>query len=590
MQSPQVQFLQANQALKEGELERARKLLKPLLESPQWHCDARHTLAVVERRLGNLQTAADHFSAVSRERPSDPFVLNNYANCLRDLGEFDAAIAKYQAAVRLKPDYMDAAINLAMLQKNLGRLQEAETGLRLILDNCGATPKLLHGLGTVLREQGKHDEAAIMLDLALAGSADTGLLHLRALVEAERGGESLPFYEVARSSAPENPEIQLGHGVALWEAGREVDALAGLQLLTQQHPDWPQGHVALAQLRWQLGHGVGFADSFITALHQFPRDRGLRIAFFTTLMRAGRYGEVLSQLNSARGTLEPALLDRYEASCASESGDLALAKSAFNRLPIADDEDLEIARIRFHLRARDFATAATLAERLAVDLNRMSAWPYLSLAWRMTADPRSKWLDGGDSFFGFVDCTELVGELPELAHRLQQVHHGREHPFDQSMRGGSQTDGNLFLRSDPLLTELRRIITLRINEFLQQLPAPDPRHPFLRLPRNQCRFLASYSVRLRANGFHVNHMHPEAAVSCCFYVDMPQSIGTNEADPAGWLSLGMPPVELGLALEPQGMIRPEPGRLAMFPSIMWHGTYPFPAGERLTVVSDLTLV
>ncbi|HYD23379.1 MAG TPA: putative 2OG-Fe(II) oxygenase [Croceibacterium sp.] len=34
-------------------------------------------------------------------------------------------------------------------------------------------------------------------------------------------------------------------------------------------------------------------------------------------------------------------------------------------------------------------------------------------------------------------------------------------------------------------------------------------------------------------------------------------------------------------------IEPRPGRLVLFPSAMWHGTRPFPAGERLTVAFDV---
>jgi hypothetical protein len=46
---------------------------------------------------------------------------------------------------------------------------------------------------------------------------------------------------------------------------------------------------------------------------------------------------------------------------------------------------------------------------------------------------------------------------------------------------------------------------------------------------------------------------------------------------------------LALNLDPLHMIRPQPGRLALFPSTMFHGTRPFPAGERMTVAFDVVL-
>jgi ectoine hydroxylase-related dioxygenase (phytanoyl-CoA dioxygenase family) len=41
-------------------------------------------------------------------------------------------------------------------------------------------------------------------------------------------------------------------------------------------------------------------------------------------------------------------------------------------------------------------------------------------------------------------------------------------------------------------------------------------------------------------------------------------------------------------MPPQHFVRPEPGKLVLFPSYMWHGTVPFTTPEsRLTVAFDL---
>ncbi|MDQ3144496.1 MAG: 2OG-Fe(II) oxygenase family protein [Pseudomonadota bacterium] len=41
-----------------------------------------------------------------------------------------------------------------------------------------------------------------------------------------------------------------------------------------------------------------------------------------------------------------------------------------------------------------------------------------------------------------------------------------------------------------------------------------------------------------------------------------------------------------LELEPIAAIAPAPGTLVLFPSFLYHGTRPFPAGERLSVAFD----
>ena len=63
---------------------------------------------------------------------------------------------------------------------------------------------------------------------------------------------------------------------------------------------------------------------------------------------------------------------------------------------------------------------------------------------------------------------------------------------------------------------------------------------------------------------------------------------TLGAAPAGHLSLGALPPELGLDLEPCRTIAPEVGKLVLFPSTLWHGTLPYPAGERLNIAFDIT--
>jgi len=92
-------------------------------------------------------------------------------------------------------------------------------------------------------------------------------------------------------------------------------------------------------------------------------------------------------------------------------------------------------------------------------------------------------------------------------------------------------------------------------------------------------------VRLVDAGFHVNHVHPEGWISSACYIALPETVGG--AENAGWLKLGEPPENLRTGLTADRWIEPQPGRLALFPAWMWHGTAPFARGERLTVAFDV---
>jgi uncharacterized protein (TIGR02466 family) len=170
---------------------------------------------------------------------------------------------------------------------------------------------------------------------------------------------------------------------------------------------------------------------------------------------------------------------------------------------------------------------------------------------------------------------------------LRALHARSGQYLDQSVRGGTQTDGPLFSRIDPEIRQLRTAIVDSVQRYVDQLPATDPSHPLLGPRRDRrIRFSGSWSVRLAGGGRHSNHVHPQGWISSALYLDLPDTGGGELAD-AGWLVLGEPDSALGVDLPAHSRVEPRVGRLVLFPSWMWHGTRPFAEGERLTVAFDV---
>jgi Putative 2OG-Fe(II) oxygenase len=171
-----------------------------------------------------------------------------------------------------------------------------------------------------------------------------------------------------------------------------------------------------------------------------------------------------------------------------------------------------------------------------------------------------------------------------LAQILRELHQARSAHLDQSVRGGTQTDGVLLSRIEPEIRQLQAALLEAVSAYISALPAVDPTHPTLRQKRDQRpRFSGSWSVRLSSQGFHANHIHPAGWISSALYIALPPP----GKGPEGWLEFGVPQCELGLGIEPTQRIEPKPGRLVLFPSTMWHGTVPFNDGERLTIAFDV---
>jgi len=273
----------------------------------------------------------------------------------------------------------------------------------------------------------------------------------------------------------------------------------------------------------------------------------------------------------------------HAAECETEAFPPALFASA----PPAIDAALGKWRIRHLLRVGEVDAVLPLIDRELGRDQSGELWGYASTAWRLADDPRSKWLEGDSRLVSFTDISDLLPPIETLATTLRGLHNAKGEYLDQSVRGGTQTDGPLFCRIDPVIRQLRQAIVTAVERHVAQMPPHDPQHPTLRQPRDRrIRFSGSWSVRLRSGGHHSNHVHPQGWISSALYIALPPK-DPGEPEDSGWLTLGRPDELLGIDLAPWRKIEPKAGHLALFPSDMWHGTVPFKEGERLTVAFDV---
>ena len=187
----------------------------------------------------------------------------------------------------------------------------------------------------------------------------------------------------------------------------------------------------------------------------------------------------------------------------------------------------------------------------------------------MVDDDRWQWLEGDESFIGIYDIAERLPALDQLSETLRQLHTLSGQPLEQSLRGGTQTDGNLFQRIDPVLVQLREAIRATVAEHVARFPERDERHPLLAPNRDKIHFEGAWSVRLRSGGYHANHVHPAGWISSALYIALPPDAGVAEA---GILTLGEArATSFPVDLPPFRTVEPKPGRLALFPSYMGHG-------------------
>lgn len=513
--------------------------------------------------------AAEAFAQAAVHQPDLAPAHYQHARLRRELGEPQRAMQAASEATRLAPQDANALQLLAMLQEESGALVAALTTLDAALHLAPERAALHHNRGVLLHRLGRHADALAAHERALGLGLDVAEAH-----------------------------YNLGN--TLQALGRADAALAAYRRALVLQPLHALSLYDLAKLRWALGHS-DFAAELESAERAAPTSEVPPGLLGLLLLRAERGDSAAAAYRRAialaPGTAAYAdglgqalcLLGEHEASCAAHRQAVAIAPDAVTVLSNA---------ARSMYAAGAHTEGLSLAERAhTLAPEDQHALALVGTGWRLTGDARAAWLNDLDRCVAVLDIApppgwaDIASFNAALAHELTELHTDAEAPIDQTLRHGTQTRGNLFDLDLPLVQALKAQISAAITAWLATRQA-EPGHPFLGrvpAPPDAWHFTDSWSSRLRSAGFHTNHIHSHGWLSSCYYVATPPS-ALREGSRDGWIKFGEPdlPEPLRRRLPEGRMEAPQPGRLALFPSFLWHGTTPFQdEAYRLTVAFDV---
>ncbi len=578
----------AHQAYATARYAEAHQLLDQLDARHPDQADSVHLRALVFKAEGQPAQSEDRFATANQLRPNDPQILTNWGNLHSDIGNPAAAIDLYNQALRINPAFSEAHYNRALALHRLGHLTEALAAFDALAKALPDQAKMHGGRGAALMALERPYEAIAAFDRALAIDPSLKVaLDGRARLALETGEASpVTRYIAALQRTPGYRPLILGVVHAMLAEG-DISGLDVLHDVVRHDPSWIEGLYELAMLRAESGSADDFTAPISNAIAQMPTNPALHQALASALSAGGDYARALQALRDGEQVCGTQADWAFElARLEGETGQWASAQEQLRALPDTDVSREVQGRLALRMGKAD--EAAELLETLVTRTpNSVPGWAYLSLAWRLTGDKRLDWLVGRPGLWGATELALNAGQLDDLATVLRRIHLTRAHPIGQSLRGGTQTRGRLFWRREPELGALAAAIEQAVATFMAQLPAADNSHPLLRYARDTLKLAGSWSVRLVDDGFHVSHIHPQGVLSSACYIVVPD--GVTSVSKQGWLEIGGAPAELQLGLDPLAMIEPKPGRLALFPSYLFHGTRPFARGERLTVAFDAVI-
>jgi uncharacterized protein (TIGR02466 family) len=462
------------------------------------------------------------------------------------------------------PSHVALAAHAAAL-KAAGRLEEALPFNRLATERFAASPVAWHNLAATLGDLGRGAET------------------VAACEEAFRRG----------MDAPETWSVYARGLMAVNDLGRAESAFR--QSLLRAGADTTVA-AELSNLVWMTRGDVAEAERVLdAAFHAGGAPTPLLLAKATLFEAAGDDARAVALLDAATRQLPgetPILLTAAQA--ALRNGRLPEAERYVALAATADPDGRNVAQ---HQAIVDLALGrpdAALA-RLKATLERypedQSLWGWAATAARAAGDPLYGRLCDYEAFVSAYDIdtpdgwTDLDSFLDDLRKALISLHGYQQHPANQSLRHGSQTLDLLTGSDDPVVQAFFRAVDAPIRAHMARIGQGED--PLRRRHSVDYRIAGAWSVRLRPNGFHKDHFHPEGWLSSAFYVETPDS-ALDRAEREGWIRFGRPPFATDPPLEADHYIRPKPGRLVLFPSYMWHGTVPFTTDEaRMTIAFDV---
>lgn len=511
------------------------------------------------------------------------------ASAMLQAGNFALARTTLEQVLRESPHFVEAHRLLAGAMQGLGDAAGAERVLRAAIAIDPLWTPTQTALGEILLNQDRLDEAEPLLRAAGAGARPypraqqvlARLLYSRAQ-QCIASGDTTDAEDILRETVALDPQFADAHShlaQLVWMRSADIDlALHELDRAIARQPGAEVLHLVRADLLDSAGEGDRAHALLVAPAQRADAGaelllRACRTSLRTHAANALAYAQRAVAARPAHEGAQRALIDALLA-----TGDAAAALRRNEALLRAHPDDQQL-----------IATQTT-AWRLLGDA-RYGAWcDYAQMSRAWTIDTPRGWSD-------------LASYLADLATSLHRLHSLRAHPLYNSLRGGSQTAQDLSLSDDPVIRAFFEAIDGPIRRHIATIdPDPSGAHPLGRRKRNGYRVNGIWSVCLRGQGYHTNHVHPAGWLSSACYIELPRAVveGTCEAgrSPAsaasantskpGWLKFGEPGIPTQPPLAPEHCIRPQPGLLALFPSYFWHGTVPFDGDDtRLTIAFDV---
>ena len=204
-----------------------------------------------------------------------------------------------QTAILPAADRMIERVKTAHGALRAGDFESSEQIYREILEGSPKNPDALHGLGTLLVQQGKPAEAVAYLEQAVNAGKVPGQFYVNLAVALEQTGKVSRALKVLKRGVSQDRDNAFMHqslGVFLVNRSREREALRSLQKAAKLDPELPRLQLMLGDLYFKTGDATQSIECYRQHLKKAPDDLHVTNRLASLLGNHGQYQEVLDLL------------------------------------------------------------------------------------------------------------------------------------------------------------------------------------------------------------------------------------------------------------------------------------------------------
>lgn len=548
--------------LQTGNDERAVFFLDASLNKHAAQPEVHAVLGDIYLRLLQSDKALGHLRKAVTLAPNEPELRYKLGLALLGFQLTDDAAQEMRAALAINPRFMKGRLGLARALTKQGKFNDAESELKQADSLAPKNYAVAFRLGKLREKQGRWEEAiAHYKDAEALSGCGAPTCEALALLELASGDTDAALATLRRglNKSPLNRDL-LKHATELRYEMADPDPFSFYSnaLATQPVP---------------IVHGDYIARLLAAEHHQeanreleryaanFGRGPDWMLLAAEYLYSQGAHQEILTILD--RAPADHSELATWKAKALLGCGESRVAQKLLSKLVKSAPRDQYLLAL--------LSTCYRITDKDAYD----ELVDYDKLLIRAE-------LEVPDGFSSLATFNEALREI------LEELHVTRGNPLSQSVKGGTQTPGNLLQQPHPVILALNRAFHATLSRelgpaFFDRLSQDHPVSVGRDLPVT---LPAAWSIWVTEGGYHRSHVHTRGWYSSAYYVSLPSELrDAAENIHQGSLAFGRPELKIPGKLESERKIAPAEGMLALFPSYFWHETLPFKSSEARVVVA-----